>query len=1430
MSYVPLRVMSDFSMGIGASKISAIAGRMAAITSHNDDAQIKACALSDLVSLSGALDFSKSMASKGVKPLIGCRYLVKSGDLQGDIIVIAATEVGFIDMGRMLSTAYRPTVSKRNGRLSIPAVPVITLDDLIPLLSANVIVLSGAAQGGFAAASLRIDSGRSLERLALASDGRFYVEICRTQGIRDASEPELLRFSDGHNRLQMNFPIVATTDCRYAERNDAIAYEMLSFAREERSELIAIDLQKWREDARLPFDRRRLHPLPGQIPVYYHIPDDREFNEWFADLPDAINNTRVIAFRASFMVEEKPQEPPRYEDVSGIDEDTLLAMQAREGLAKILRRYHLEDQASVYHERLEFELSVIQEKRFSGYFLTVSDFVSWARDNGVIVGDGRGSGAGSLVAWSMRITNVNPLPYGLLFERFLNPERTSMPDFDVDFDPVGRERVIDYVRKKYGDDHVCAIAAFSALRGKKAIALAAKATQMVGSGAVGSISFSLDTRRKVQNFLPPTGAPLLDLAKLEEYQNVLNGDDAAAALHRIAVMVDGLFVHQTRHAAGIVISSRPLADVFPVIRDRKDIEMPLSSYDMKGVEKVGAVKFDFLGLSNLSVIGDTLRLLKQDGYQVEMPEEYDDPAVFSTIRSGMTIGIFQLGGRGMVKAIQKVKPDSFVEIAAISALYRPGPMQYIESFALRKLGKEVVKYPLENCRAPDYVPVAPLQLAVDAVADDLPPDVLARLRTVPKLSQLYRADGTILAESLMARGLPVKPAEPCVGDKVRELLAETNGYFVYQEQIMIAALIVSGFSYAQADIFRRAIGKKDRNTLEGLRMIFFEGCLNNGVSKDEAEGLYNDFAMFADYGFNKSHAIAYSMISYQTAWLKTYYPDYFYAAVLADKRGDKTGIATIMDEMSLYGVGFALPDVNMSRVEARAVGAGLDMSREDGYCLLGGLADIVGLGESAALTILLERFRSAVPGDDLPGGPFRSIVDFWRRTRSDVSGMTTSQIKYSMTSEDEEDAWVSARTGAAPLPGLNDRHYRSLVEAGALDHLPYFTGGEAPDPTQPANRQRIALILKWLAQGKRGNIRQDDLFAAASDGGYVLPDEYDRRLLTRGAKGTIRLEEVADYRNRLVLERDAVGYSAANSFLISQSPRLVNAGFRLVSGIDHISRTLNLRTLPNMRVAVRVLRPDTSITDDRVRRHRFFLATDGMSFLTVTGMNGDAVRALDDAAVVGRPVALFGEYSRQYNSGTGRVDVILSVERVIDAELYLNTVQPSPDIVVHMRDDIDQRRFAMILAEKLKRERSTANPFGGQVILAAEDIDSVSGGLMDGCQMRTWRIADGPAPGVWPVTDHTSFSTSRNDALLFEIDDDLIAEIEAMPEVSRVVLPVAANMRCSLGHPVYIDTGMMGGFLATEAAWEKAAQDYFPAPIPVSKDKDTSQQAEAQAA
>ncbi len=1415
MSYVPLRVMSDFSMGIGASKISAIAERVKAISAGRPASALGACAISDLVSMSGALDFSAAMASSGIKPLIGCRYVVQSGDVQGDIIVIATTEAGFVDMGRMLSAAYRPVVSRRNGRLGIPAVPVISLEEAVGYLGGDVIVLSGGAAGGFAAASLRGDGFRSLETLAAATEGRLYIEICRTEGVRHASEPDLLRFADGRNRLNVEFPIVATSECRYARREDALAYEMLAFAREERTELIAIDLKKWREDGGLPVERRRLLPLEGQVPVYYHVPDDAEFLEWFADLPDAITNTRAIAFRASYMVEAKPQEPPRYQDVSGIDEDTLLATQARDGLARILRRYRLEDQSAEYYQRLEFELSVIQKKRFSGYFLTVSDFVSWARDNGVIVGDGRGSGAGSLVAWVMRITNVNPLPYGLLFERFLNPDRTSMPDFDVDFDPVGRERVIAYVRKKYGDEHVCAIAAFSALRGKKAIALAAKATQFIGDGAIGSMSFSLDVRRKVQNFIPKTGKPLAELAKQDDYRVLLNSDDAAAALHRVAIMVDGLFLHQTRHAAGIVISSRPLAGVFPVIRDRKDIEMPLSAYDMKGVEKVGAVKFDFLGLSNLSVIGDTLRLLRQDGYQVEMPEDYDDPAVFSTIRSGMTIGIFQLGGRGMVKAIQQIRPDSFAEISAISALYRPGPMKYIESFALRKLGKEEIAYPLAGCCAPDFVPEAPLQLAIDLVANDLPPDVLARLRQVRQIAHLYRADGTILANALMARGEPVVPAAPCVGDKVRTLLSETNGYFVYQEQIMIAALIVAGFTYAEADIFRRAIGKKEHATIIKLKSSFVEGCMRNSVPREEAEGLFSDFEKFADYGFNKSHAIAYSMISYQTAWLKTYYPDYFYAAVLVDKRGDKTGIAAIMDEMSLYGVGFALPDVNASCIEARAVGAGMDMARDDGYCLLGGLGDIVGLGESAAMTIMLERVRPVIQGDDLPGGPFRSVIDFWRRTRSDVSGLTPSQIKHSaFQDEDGDEGWVSGRTGIAPLPGLNDRHYRALVEAGALDNLPYATGDESLDGETPANRQRIALILRWLAQGKRGNIRQDDLFAGSSDGGYVLPETFERKLLTRGAKGEVRLEDVPDFRNRLTLERDAVGYSAANNFLISQAPRLVNAGFRLVSGIDHISRTLHLRTLPNMRVAARILKPDTSITDDRVRRYRFFLATDGISFLTVTGLNGDAVRALDDAVVVGRPVAMFGEYSRQYNAGTGRVDVILSVDRVIDAELYIDHVQPSPDIVVHMRDDIDQRRFAMTLTARLKRERQTDNPFGGQIILASEDIDSPSGGLMDGCQMRTWRLADGPPPGVWPMTDHTSFSTSRNEALLFSVDDDLIAEIEAMPEVSRVILPVAANMRCSLGHPVYMDTAMIGGFLATEAAWERTAQDYFPAPIP----------------
>ncbi len=1418
MGYVPLRVMSDYSMGIGASKTAAICDRVAAMRAMpggeafrqtpNGTGMLAACGISDLVSMSAALEFSKNALPKGLRPLMGCRFVLTAPDVRGDIIVYAMSKSGFEDMSRMLYAAYAPQVAPRTGKRFIPDIPSIPLEQALGYLGGDVLILTGAGREGFASASLRGDGGRSLEKLCLAAPERIYIEICRTAGVSDSEETALLRFSEGQNTLRRTLPIVGTTDCRYASERDALAYEMLAFSRQERDRIVAIDLVAWERDPR-PYKDRPLLPRSGEVVTPYHIPDHAAFSEFFSDLPDAISNTRAIAFRCSYFVKTVPQEPPSFVTCDGLSENESLARQARAGLEDIIRDYGLEAEREEYEDRLEMELRVIGDKNFSGYFLMVSDFVSWARDNGVIVGEGRGSGAGSLVAWTMRITGVNPIPYGLLFERFLNPERSSMPDFDIDFASNGRDKVIEYVRQRYGDEYVCGIAAFSALRAKTSVALAMEATQMIGASATQTRAFTIDDKRTIERFLTAPGmsptATLKDLEGIPGYVAAMAASSSLTALHRVARLVEGLYSHQTRHAAGVVISSRPLASVFPVMRDRKAVDLPVSAYDMKGVEMVGAVKFDFLGLSNLEMIGNALRMMADDGLHA-LPDAYtlSDPLVYETVRGGLLEGIFQLSSHGMTKAIAQVKPDRFTDVAVISALYRPGPMKYISAFSQRKSGRETVRYPLSESRAPEYCPVGPLSEAIDLVSDSLPDDVLARLREIPDKSRLRFADGTALANALMDKGIPVEKSAPGIGDTMVDLLRETNGFFVYQEQIMIASRVVAGFSYGEADLFRRAIGKKDRAGLDALKPRFYQGCLSRGVTMEEIDGLYSDFEDFANYGFNKSHAVAYSIITYKTAWLKTYFPDYFYAALLTEKRGKKKNIAAIMDEMMIYGVGYAMPCVNRSHVESRPMGGveGIpgDEARDEGYVILGGLADIAGFGEAAALTVVMERERPRDSGS-IPGGPFRSVLDLWRRVRSDASGLTMTEA----VGDDDEDGWRPVKASTVPLPALNDRHFRLLIEAGALDNLPLTDGASV---SYPANRQQIAVFLRWLGKSGQGNRRQGD-FLSEDQGGYLVPETIPRNLITRGAAGDMPFLDVPEYRNRILREREATGFCATRHFMLTCAPAAINAGFRFASGLDHAAKTMKLMSDMSARMILRVIKQEQFAGNDRSRRQRYFLTSDGFSFVMATGTTGAATREIDSAIVSGRPIAVFGTYRREWNAIAKRNEAVFSAERVIDAGRYLEEVCPSPSLMLHLEPDVDPRKVAVKVADWLEQNCTRDEDFGGEVIITSQSAE-VGGGMCDGAGDRSWRIGDGLPETTWPVTDYTTYSTNRSSARRYRITDETIAALEALPGVERVVQPAFANMRGSLGHAAYMDTQTVGGMAATEAALENETGFYFP--------------------
>ncbi|WP_343892895.1 DNA polymerase III subunit alpha, partial [Sphingomonas oligophenolica] len=542
-----------------------------------------------------------------------------------------------------------------------------------------------------------------------------------------------------------------------------------------------------------------------------------------------------------------------------------------------------------YRDRLEFELDVIIQMGFPGYFLIVADFIKWAKDHDIPVGPGRGSGAGSVVAWSLTITDLDPMKLGLLFERFLNPERVSMPDFDIDFCETRRGEVIRYVQEKYGRDQVAQIITFGKLKARAVLKDTGRVLQM-SYGQVDRLA------KLVPNH--PTDPWTLERALngVSELRAEYKSDDGVRHLLDLAMKLEGLPRHSSTHAAGVVIGDRPLAELVPLYRDPRS-DMPVTQFDMKYVEGAGLVKFDFLGLKTLSVLKKAVQLLEQRNVIVDLDAlEWEDEGVYKLLQKGDTVGVFQLESEGMRRTLAAVRPSNFGDIIALVSLYRPGPMDNIPSFGARKNGREPITYP------------HPL---------------------------------------------------------LETILAETYGIFVYQEQVMQAAQILAGYSLGQADLLRRAMGKKIKAEMDAQRAGFVEGCLAvNGIEAGKANELFDLIDKFAGYGFNKSHAAAYALLAYQTAWLKAHYREEFYAASMCFDMTltDKLGI--FADDMRRMGVECLAPDINASEAEFSVE------STANGLAVRYALAALKSVGEGAMERLVAERDEN---------GPFRSLDDLAHR-------------------------------------------------------------------------------------------------------------------------------------------------------------------------------------------------------------------------------------------------------------------------------------------------------------------------------------------------------------------------------------------------------------------------------------------------------------------
>ncbi|OYV81101.1 MAG: DNA polymerase III subunit alpha, partial [Acidithiobacillus ferrivorans] len=837
--FVHLHVHSEYSLEDGIIPVKALVRRCA-------ERGMSAVAITDHGNLFALVKFYNAARSLGVKPLIGSEIWVHDAadlDRPAGLILLCMNKTGYGNLSRLLSRAYLE--GSRHGRPQIDAVWLEGASD-------GLIALSAAGQG---------EIGRALQRNPQQAENRaryyaklfperFYLEVQRNGEIEQEALVQATVLLAG----KLDLPLVATNNAHFLDAADFAAFD----ARQCISAGFTLD------------DPRR----PRRFTPEHRLPDPEEMRERFADLPEACDNTVEIARRCNMELVLGQYALPDYPIPAGQSVDEYLHDAAQKGLQERLQELHITGDATLpYHERLLREVSVIQQMGFPGYFLIVADFIQWAKNNGVPVGPGRGSGAGSLVAYALRITDLDPIGNGLLFERFLNPERVSMPDFDVDFCMDQRDRVIQYVADKYGRDRVGQIITFGTMKARAVV-------RDVGRVLGLPYGFVDQLAKLVPGDLGMTLAKALE--ESEELRRRQTEEDDVRDLLDIALRLEGLPRHASTHAGGVVISPEPLADRLPLFNDGSEGGGNVTQLDKDDVEKMGLVKFDFLGLRTLTIIDMAVKLINADAAATgrapvniqQLP--LDDAATFALLKSTETAAVFQLESSGMRDLVRRLQPDTFEDIVALVALFRPGPLQsgMVDDFIARKHGKAPVTF-----LHPDLAPI----------------------------------------------------------------LDETYGVIVYQEQVMQSAQALAGYSLGGADLLRRAMGKKKPEEMAKQRSIFLEGAHKNGLAADQAGAIFDLMEKFAEYGFNKSHSAAYALVSYQTAYLKAHYPQFFMAAVLTADMDHTDKVVAMIAECARMGLRIAPPSVQHSVLEFRPEG--------DDHIRFG-LGAIKGLGRAAIQAIL----------------------------------------------------------------------------------------------------------------------------------------------------------------------------------------------------------------------------------------------------------------------------------------------------------------------------------------------------------------------------------------------------------------------------------------------------------------------------------------------
>lgn len=919
--FVHLRCHSAYSLSEGAIRVSELASLARA-------QGMPAVAITDTGNLFGALEFSEYCTRSGVQPIVGCQIGIARPPREGgaplppDPVVLLAQDAEGLANLQLLSTE-----SFLGGDAVAPAVPL----DTLLARSEGLILLTGGVKGPIGrllAEALDEEARTLLRRLVLAFPGRVAVELQRHGlAIEETLEPGFISLADA-----FELPLVATNECFFPRPSMYEAHDAL----------LCIAAGRTLGEA----DRVRVTPE-------HWFKDADAMRAVFADLPEACDNTVAIARRCAVMAEgRRPLLPVCPKVREGQTEAATLRAMAIEGLAARMTAADASaEMRARYEERLRYELDVIEQMGFSGYFLIVADFIQWAKAQRIAVGPGRGSGAGSVAAWALTITDIDPLRFGLLFERFLNPERVSMPDFDIDFCQERRDEVIEYVRREYGSDRVAQIITFGKLQARAAVR---------DVGRVLQLPFGLVN--KVAELIPNNPAKPVTLAQAidgeERLRAMRDQDEGVRRLLEIALQLEGLYRHASTHAAGVVIGDRALSELVPLYRDPKTGGL-VTQFNMKHVEQAGLVKFDFLGLTTLTILERAVAFLGRSGIALDLQRiPLDDAPTYAMLARGDTGGVFQFEGAGMRDVLRQMRPDRLEDLIAAVALYRPGPMANIPDYCARKHGA----------------------------------------------------------------------AWAAPHPQIHAILEETYGIMVYQEQVMQIAQTMAGYSLGAADLLRRAMGKKIRAEMDKQREIFTEGAVGRGVSRDKAVEVFDLMAKFADYGFNKSHAAAYALVSYQTAYLKANHPTAFLAACMSLAISQTDKLAALRQETGRLGIRLLPPDINRSEPDFS-----VEEQAEGEPAIRYALAAIKKVGRQAMEALCASR----------AGRPFANISDF------------------------------AARVDPRPL---NRMQLENLVRAGAFD-------------TIDANRARLLAGIDTVLKRAQSNSEQQASGQIGLFGGAGAADE-----------------------------------------------------------------------------------------------------------------------------------------------------------------------------------------------------------------------------------------------------------------------------------------------------------------------------------------------------